>query len=130
MIAGLYYNKLANEEQGKQEMNMNMHPANLFTVPLFHVYGFFMLLRAAALGESVVLMEKFDFVKMLEAVERYRVTFIPVTPPLVVAMVKSDLVAKYDLSSLRSLGCGGAPLGKEVLVRFEAKFPNVDIGQV
>ncbi|CAA3003491.1 4-coumarate-- ligase-like 9 [Olea europaea subsp. europaea] len=129
MIAGLYYNKLANEEQGKQEMNMNMHPANLFTVPLFHVYGFFMLLRAAALGESVVLMEKFDFVKMLEAVERYRVTFIPVTPPLVVAMVKSDLVAKYDLSSLRSLGCGGAPLGKEVLVRFEAKFPNVDIGQ-
>lgn len=129
MTAGLYYNKLANEEQAKQEMNANIHPTYLFTLPLFHVYGFFVLIRAAALGESVVLMEKFDFVKMLEAVEKYQVTFIPVTPPLVVAMVKSDLVAKYDLSSLKGLGCGGAPLGKEVLVRFEAKFPHVDIGQ-
>ncbi|CAI9757355.1 unnamed protein product [Fraxinus pennsylvanica] len=129
MTAGLHYNKLSNEEQAKQEMNMNIHPTCLFTLPLFHVYGFFMLIRAAALGESVVLMEKFDFVKMLEAVEKYQVTSIPVTPPLVVAMVKSGLVAKYDLGSLKSLGCGGAPLGKEVLVRFEAKFPSVDIGQ-
>ncbi|KAL2492273.1 4-coumarate--CoA ligase-like 9 [Abeliophyllum distichum] len=129
MLAGLYYNKLANAEQAKQEMNMNIHPVLLFTLPLFHVYGFFMLMRAASLGESLVLMEKFDFVKMLEAVEKYRVTFIPVTPPLVVAMAKSDLVVKYDLSSLQRLGCGGAPLGKEVAERFKVRLPSVEIGQ-
>ncbi|GFP82440.1 4-coumarate--coa ligase-like 9 [Phtheirospermum japonicum] len=56
-------------------------------------------------------MEKFDFAKMLEAVERYRVTYIPVTPPLVVALAKT-------------LGCGGAPLGKEVAERFREKFPT------
>ncbi|KAL0397247.1 UNVERIFIED_CONTAM: 4-coumarate--CoA ligase-like 9 [Sesamum calycinum] len=123
MIAGLYHNKRAKDEEE------NTHSVSLFTLPLFHIFGFFMLIRAASMGESVVLMEKFDFVKMLEAVERHRVTYIPVTPPLVVAMAKSDLVDKYDLSSLQVLGCGGAPLGKEVSGRFRKKFPHVEIFQ-
>ncbi|KAL6518029.1 4-coumarate--CoA ligase-like 9 [Orobanche minor] len=129
-IAGLYYNKLSDAEKSTEENDdVPIQPVSLFTLPLFHVFGFFMLLRAAALGETVVILEKFDFVGMLEAVERYRVTFIPVTPPLVVALAKSDLVAKYDLSSLQSLGCGGAPLGKEVAERFREKFPHVEIFQ-
>ncbi|KAL8478571.1 hypothetical protein ACS0TY_030454 [Phlomoides rotata] len=124
MITGLYHNK-----QAADENNVYIKPVSLFTLPLFHVFGFFMLIRAAALGESVVLMPRFDFVDMLEDVKRHRVTYIPVTPPLVVAMAKSDLVAKYDLSSLQVLGCGGAPLGKEVSERFREKFPHVEISQ-
>ncbi|XP_022882550.1 4-coumarate--CoA ligase-like 9 [Olea europaea var. sylvestris] len=124
MIAGLYYNKSARDEQ-----EINPHPVSLFTLPLFHVFGFFMLIRAASMGESLVLMGKFDFVKMLEAVDKFKVTYIPVAPPLVVAMSKSDLVMKYDLSSLQTLGCGGAPLGKEVSERFKARFPNIEIIQ-
>ncbi|KAK9278395.1 hypothetical protein L1049_027960 [Liquidambar formosana] len=96
---------------------------------MFHVFGFFMLVRAVAVGETLVLMEKFDFEKMLRAVEKYRVTYMPVSPPLVVALAKSEVAGKYDLSSLEYLGCGGAPLGKEVSERFAARFPNVDIGQ-
>ncbi|KAL0415703.1 UNVERIFIED_CONTAM: 4-coumarate--CoA ligase-like 9 [Sesamum latifolium] len=61
-----------------------------------------MLIRAASGGESMVLMGKFDFVNMLEAVEKYRVTSIPVAPPLVVAITKSDMLNKYDLSVERN----------------------------
>ncbi|XP_057767459.1 4-coumarate--CoA ligase-like 9 isoform X2 [Salvia miltiorrhiza] len=131
LVAGLYHNKLAEDEklgEGEEE-NGGGAAVSILTVPLFHVYGFFMLIRAAALGESVVLMERFDFVGMLEAVERYKVTYMPVTPPLVVAMAKSDLVDGFDLSSLQALGCGGAPLGKEVSERFRQKFPHVEILQ-
>jgi 4-coumarate--CoA ligase len=103
---------------------------SLFTLPLFHVFGFFMLVRAVAMGETLVLMERFDFEGMLRAVEKYRVSYMPVSPPLIVALTKSDLVKKYDLSSLQLLGCGGAPLGKEVAERFAAKFPNIEIVQV
>ncbi|KAK9066421.1 hypothetical protein SSX86_013743 [Deinandra increscens subsp. villosa] len=105
------------------------HPVSLFPLPLFHVFGFFMLIRATSLGETLVLMERFDFGNMLKAVERYKVTYMPVSPPLVVAMAKSDLVPKYDLSSLLLIGCGGAPLGKEVAKSFAARFPNVEIVQ-
>lgn len=106
------------------------HPVSLFPLPLFHVFGFFMLVRAMAMGETLVLMQRFDFEGMLKAVERYRITYIPVSPPLVTAMVKSELVNKYDLSSLQLLGSGGAPLGKEVAESFKTKFPNVEIVQV
>ncbi|KAF2302632.1 hypothetical protein GH714_000487 [Hevea brasiliensis] len=88
-----------------------------------------MLLTAAALGETVVLMERFDFEGMLRVVEKYKVNYMPVSPPLIVAFVKSELTKKYDLSSLLLLGCGGAPLGKEVADRFKEKFPQVEIVQ-
>ncbi|CAK9139421.1 unnamed protein product [Ilex paraguariensis] len=121
VIAGLFHNRNEDEQ--------DLHPVSLFTLPLFHVFGFFMIIRAAALGETCVLLERFDFENMLKAVEKYKVTYMPVSPPLVVAMAKSDLVGKYDLSSLQLLGCGGAPLGKEVSERFTARFPHVEIVQ-
>ncbi|PON77359.1 4-coumarate-CoA ligase [Parasponia andersonii] len=102
---------------------------SLFLLPLFHVFGFFMLARGVALGETMVLMARFDFEAMLRTVERHRVTSMPVSPPLVVALVKSELTRRYDLSSLRVLGCGGAPLGEEVVKSFNAKFPNVEMSQ-
>ncbi|XP_073294388.1 4-coumarate--CoA ligase-like 9 [Primulina huaijiensis] len=130
-IAGFHHKNLSYNEKAKEEENsVYIHPVSLFTVSLFHVFGLFMFIRAASMGESVVLMEKFDFLKMLEAVEKYRVTYISVAPPLVVVMVKSDLVAKYDLSSLQAVGSGGAPLGKEVSEEFKAKFPHVELYQV
>ncbi|KAF7833957.1 4-coumarate--CoA ligase-like 9 [Senna tora] len=104
-------------------------PVSLFTLPLFHVFGFFMLVRAISMGETLVLMERFDFEGMLKVVERYRVTYMPVSPPLIVALAKSELVNKYDISSLRLLGCGGAPLGKEVAEKFNERFPDVQIVQ-
>ncbi|XP_074375860.1 4-coumarate--CoA ligase-like 9 [Apium graveolens] len=122
VIADLYYNKRTSS--GEEESGVA-----LFTLPLFHVFGFFMLIRGFALGETLVLMERFDFVKMLEAVEKYRVNYMPVSPPIVVALAKSDLVAKYDLSSLKLLGSGGAALGRETSERFTARFPNVEVAQ-
>ncbi|PWA41836.1 AMP-dependent synthetase and ligase family protein [Artemisia annua] len=107
----------------------DIHRISLFPLPLFHVFGFFALIRSFALGDTLVLMERFDFEHMLKAVERFKVTYMPVSPPLVVAMAKSEVVMRYDLSSLRLIGCGGAPLGKEVAERFKARFPDVEIVQ-
>ncbi|GLU18513.1 hypothetical protein SLE2022_348090 [Rubroshorea leprosula] len=125
LLAGLYH--LRQEEDGPEPPKEQ--PVSFFTVPLFHVFGFLMFLRAISMAETMVLTERFDFEGMLRAIEKYRVTYMPVSPPLVVAFVKSDLTKKYDLSSLQVLGCGGAPLGKEVAERFSEKFPNVGIVQ-
>ncbi|ESQ31570.1 hypothetical protein EUTSA_v10003983mg [Eutrema salsugineum] len=101
----------------------------LFSLPLFHVFGFGMMIRAISLGEKLVLLERFELGAMLKAVEKYKVTGMPVSPPLIVTLFKSELTYKYDLRSLRSLGCGGAPLGKDVAERFKQKFPDVEIIQ-
>ncbi|TYH35839.1 hypothetical protein ES332_D13G221800v1 [Gossypium tomentosum] len=103
------------------------HPVSFFTVPLFYVFGFFMLARAFSMGETTIFTERFEFEGMLSAMEKYKVTYMPVSPPLVLALTKSDLTNKYDISSLLMLGSGGAPLGKEVAERFREKFPTVEL---
>ncbi|KAL9258245.1 4-coumarate--CoA ligase-like 9-like protein [Drosera capensis] len=118
MVSSLHHNKFAYSDLSRV--------VSLFTLPLFHVFGFFMLLKSVALAETLVLVRgRFDFEGMLRTVERFRVTYMPVSPPVVVAMVKSELTERFDLRSLESVACGGAPLGRNVARRFREKFPNV-----
>ncbi|MBA0616595.1 hypothetical protein Godav_016634, partial [Gossypium davidsonii] len=105
------------------------HPVSFFTVPLFYVFGFFMLASAFSMGETTIFTERFEFEGMLRAIEKYKVTYMPVSPPLVLALTKSDLTNKYDISSLLMLGSSGALLGKEVAERFKEKFPTVELVQ-
>ena len=45
-----------------------------------------------------------------------------IVPPLALFLLKSPLVDKYDLSTLKDIGCGAAPLGKEMSEAIIAKF--------
>lgn len=101
----------------------------LYTGPYFHMIGFFYSIKSVALNETVVVMERFDLRRMLMLVEKFKVTQLTVAPPVLVAMVKED-VGNNDLTSLEAVGCGGAPLGKDVCRAFTAKFPNVVVRQV
>ncbi|KAL2667848.1 hypothetical protein AAZV13_01G092200 [Glycine max] len=67
---------------------------------------------------------------MLKVMERYRIIYMLELSSLMVTLAKSELVKKYDLSSLRYLGCGGVLLEKEVVEDFKVKFPNMKIGHV
>jgi acyl-CoA synthetase (AMP-forming)/AMP-acid ligase II len=62
----------------------------------------------------VVTLPRFDLEQVLEAVQRYRITFANVVPPLVLALAKHPVVEKYDLSSLHTVFSGAAPLGEPV----------------
>ncbi|CAL1358338.1 unnamed protein product [Linum trigynum] len=104
-------------------------PVLLYTVPLFHVFGFIYSLKSVALMETVVMMPRFGLDGMLKAVEEFGVTDVAMAPPVVVAMVKSGSSERYDLSSLKSLVVGAAPLGKDVIAAFKAKFPTVELAQ-
>ncbi len=55
---------------------------------------------------------------------------MPAVPPIVLAMAKNPIVLNYDLSSLRMMQSGAAPLGKELEDAFRARLPGAVIGQV
>ena len=58
---------------------------------------------------------------LLEAIQKHRVTVAILVPPLVVALTTNTAVEKYDLSSIRLVMSGAAPLGlqaKEALSFF------------
>ena len=102
----------------------------LSIIPLFHVFGFCYTISCIAAGSTVVIMPKFDLAEMLSAIQQYRVKTLPASPPILVALNKSPIVANYDLTSLYSIACGGAPLGKDVIDKFTARFPTVQVQQV
>ncbi len=84
-------------------------------LPFFHIYGMIVVMSLALYkGATVVSMPRFDLEQFLEINQKYGVTFAPLAPPLVLALAKHPLVDKYDLSKLRLIISGAAPLGAEV----------------
>jgi acyl-CoA synthetase (AMP-forming)/AMP-acid ligase II len=56
-------------------------------------------------------MARFDLADFLQAIQDHRVTHTIVVPPIALALAGHPLVERYDLSSLRAVGVGAAPLG-------------------
>ncbi|KAG0479627.1 hypothetical protein HPP92_010485 [Vanilla planifolia] len=102
----------------------------LCVLPLFHIYCLnSVLLSGLRSGSAIVVVRKFELAKVLELVERYRVTVTPFVPPIFVEIAKSATSDAYDLSSVRMVMSGAAPLGKELQDKVMAKLPNAKLGQ-
>ncbi|EZF78313.1 hypothetical protein H105_00704 [Trichophyton soudanense CBS 452.61] len=68
-------------------------------------------------------MAQFDFIQMLENIQKFRINEILTVPPIMIALAEHPLVKKYDLSRLESIGSGAAPLRREISEEVESKFP-------
>ncbi|XP_031482609.1 4-coumarate--CoA ligase 2 [Nymphaea colorata] len=102
----------------------------LCVLPLFHIYSLnSVLLCSLRAGAAVVLMPKFEIGSLLELIVRHRVTVAPVVPPLVIALAKNPMVEKFDLSSIRIVLSGAAPLGKELEEALKNRLPQATFGQ-
>jgi OPC-8:0 CoA ligase-1 len=100
----------------------------LCTVPMFHVYG--LVAFATGLlgcGATVVVLSKFELPEMLRCITAYGVTYLPLVPPILVAMVAHP--KPLPLGNLRKVLSGGAPLSKELIEGFRDKYPRVEILQ-
>uniref|UniRef100_A0A2P2L0M1 4-coumarate--CoA ligase n=1 Tax=Rhizophora mucronata TaxID=61149 RepID=A0A2P2L0M1_RHIMU len=103
----------------------------LCVLPLFHIYSLnSVLLCGLRVGAAILIMQKFEIITLMELVQRYKVTVAPFVPPIVLAIAKSPDVDKYDLSSIRTVMSGAAPMGKELEDTVRAKLPNAKLGQV
>ena len=84
----------------------------LAVAPFFHAIGFGVVATAALHGgATLVTLPRFDLEQFLGLVERHRVTATVVSPPVALALAGHPAVDRFDLSSLRFVACGGAPLG-------------------
>lgn len=115
---------------GDQDYEGEKHNVFLCVIPMFHVFGLSIVLYAQLQrGNAVVTMSKFDFEMLLKAIEKYKVTNLWVVPPIMLALAKHSAVKKYDLSSLKQIGSGAAPLGKEIMVECSRNVPQAMIIQ-
>lgn len=87
----------------------------LGVLPFFHIYGLICgVLMCVYEGWEMVVLERFEMERALSAIERHRITLAYVPPPVVLAFSKHPAVEGYDLSSLKVLHSGAAPLTREL----------------
>jgi acyl-CoA synthetase (AMP-forming)/AMP-acid ligase II len=84
-------------------------------LPFFHISGMVVVMSLTLrVGSTVVSMPRFDLPQFLGLVQEHRATGAYLVPPIVLALAKHPVVDDYDLSSLRWIMSGAAPLGKDV----------------
>lgn len=97
----------------------------LLTVPLFHVTGCFSGMTTSMFtGGGLVLMYKWDPEQALRLIERERITTMIGVPTNAWQLMSHPDFGKYDLSSLTTLGYGGAPAPPKLLERITENLPN------
>ncbi|KAI0091743.1 hypothetical protein BDY19DRAFT_932004 [Irpex rosettiformis] len=85
-------------------------------VPLFHVFGGIILtLHAYCVGCPLVILPRFEPETFLGSIPRFRITALPLAPPLLHFLLKNPLVSKYDLSSIRWMHVGAAPVSASII---------------
>ena len=86
-------------------------------LPFFHIYGLTLILLSNLWnGGRLVVIGRFELEPFLATLAKYRVSVAPLVPPIVVALAKHPVVDRYDLSALKFVMSGAAPLGAEIEV--------------
>src|SRR5229473_2082370 len=110
-----HYNLVANMRQMDGLKYFTRDDTLLCVLPLFHIYGLVVVLNMGLhMGATIVMMPRFDLEQFLGLIQKYRVTLSHIVPPIVLQLAKNPIVEKYDLSSLKIIFSGAAPLGEEL----------------
>lgn len=108
-------NLSANVAQIRPLQGMSADDRILAVLPFFHIYGMTVLLNAAMHARAqLVIMPSFDLEEFLGNLAKYECTYAFIAPPVAVALAKHPLVERFDLSHLRGIMSGAAPLDEEL----------------
>ncbi|KAF0984387.1 hypothetical protein FDP41_000286 [Naegleria fowleri] len=121
-----HYNLVSNILQIGVELEpLTAEDVIIAVLPFFHIYGLTVLCNKALYeGAKAVTMAKFDLETFLKLIQEHKITRVHLAPPIILALAKHPIVDKYDLSSLRVILSGAAPLSGDVakLVRDRLKL--------
>jgi acyl-CoA synthetase (AMP-forming)/AMP-acid ligase II len=95
--------------------NPDIEEKNLLTVPLYHVAGIQAMLAAIYGGRTLVLMRQFETEAWMNMVEREKATRAMLVPTMLKWIVDHPEFKKHDLSSLKVITYGAAPMPFEVI---------------
>ena len=110
-----HYNLVANMRQMDGLDYFHQNDTLLCVLPLFHIYGLVVILNMGLhQGATIVMMPRFDLEQFLSLIQKYRVTLSHIVPPIVLQLAQNPIIDDYDLSSLKMIFSGAAPLGVEL----------------
>jgi len=108
------------------DLGMKAGMTTLIVVPWFHAMGTIAYLNLQLYaGHTMILFPRFDPGPFIRAVEKYRAEVIGGAPQLFIPLIQHPDFRRTDLSSIRTVISGAAPLPEEVMRRLMEAFPGV-----
>ena len=100
----------------------------LIAAPLYHMNALALSLLVYASGATAVLMPQFAAARYIAAIGRYCCTWLTAVPPMIAMMLQERAaLAAADLSSVRTLRMGSAPVNETLAAQTRALLPNARI---
>jgi fatty-acyl-CoA synthase len=104
------------------DVDLTSTEITLVSAPMFHVAALNQtVLPTFCKGATAILEASFDPVRTLELIERYRVTYLFGVPTMYLAMAQAPNWPSADLSSVRSMICGGAPVPAALITTYQQR---------
>jgi acyl-CoA synthetase (AMP-forming)/AMP-acid ligase II len=92
-------------------------------LPFFHIYGMQVLLNTGLYSGCVLItVPRFDLVQFLELNQKHKCSWMFIVPPIVLALASHPIIDKYQLTSLKTVFSGAAPLGGDIAAKAAARL--------
>jgi long-chain acyl-CoA synthetase len=123
-------NFLSNAETCRRALSVTPEGLRtLISVPLFHVTGCnSQLLVAMYVGGTAVIMPAFEVGAFLHAIEEERIDTMVTVPAIYWLAINQPAFASTDISRVRSVSYGGAPIAPDLVARLAKAFPQARLG--
>jgi long-chain acyl-CoA synthetase len=123
-------NFLSNAETCRRALSVTPEGLRtLISVPLFHVTGCnSQLLVAMYVGGTAVIMPTFEVGAFLRAIEEEHIDTMVTVPAIYWLAINQPAFASTDISGVRSLSYGGAPIAPDLVARLAKAFPQARLG--
>jgi acyl-CoA synthetase (AMP-forming)/AMP-acid ligase II len=100
----------------------------LIAAPLYHMNALALSQLAIAAGATIVLLPQFTSLGYLDAITRYRCTWLTAVPPMVAMLLREhEALARADLSSVEFLRMGSAPVSPSLLEGIRRVLPHAGV---
>jgi long-chain acyl-CoA synthetase len=119
------------QQLGDEEYATRLGEARIINLtPWFHAMGAIGYLNGMVMGGTMTVIHmRFDPAKYLEDAVKYRVTAIGGAPPIFAALLHLPNIAEADLSHVRGVTSGAAPLPVSMIERMQQLMPDATIGE-
>ncbi|CAM3632867.1 Long-chain-fatty-acid--CoA ligase [Bordetella sputigena] len=100
----------------------------LIAAPLYHMNALALAFLSVGSHATTVLLPQFTAQAYIRCIERYRCTWLTAVPPMIAMMLRErDLLARTDLSSVKVIRMGSAPVSASLLAQIHAMLPNARV---
>jgi len=100
----------------------------LIAAPLYHMNALALAKLACAAHATIVLLPQFTARAYIEAIGRYRCTWLTAVPPMIAMMLREhELLARTDISSVEFVRMGSAPVSASLMAALHDALPRAQI---